>query len=45
MYGMRTSRLGVLGHYYCGMLDVYSDLLKLSAVSGTHIELLELCVL
>ena len=45
MYGMRTSRLGVLGHYYCGMLDVYTDLMKQSAVFGTHIELLEMCEL
>ncbi|MCL1921118.1 MAG: L-fucose/L-arabinose isomerase family protein [Kiritimatiellaeota bacterium] len=43
--GMRDSRLGVLGHYYCGMLDVYSDLAQQSAVFGTHIELLEMCEL
>ena len=42
---MRKSRLGVLGHYYCGMLDVYTDLMKQSAVFGTHIELLEMCEL
>ena len=42
---MRTNRLGVLGHYYCGMLDVYTDLTKQSAVFGTHIELLEMCEL
>lgn len=23
--GMRTNKTGILGHYYCGMLDVYSD--------------------
>jgi len=43
--GMRENRLGVLGHYYCGMLDVYSDLGQQSAVFGTHIELLEMCEL
>ena len=42
---MRDNRMGVLGHYYCGMLDVYTDLTKQSAVFGTHIELLEMCEL
>ena len=42
---MRNNRLGILGHYYCGMLDVYSDLILESAVFGTHIELLEMCEL
>ena len=42
---MRKNRLGVLGHYYGGMLDVYTDLTKQSAVFGTHIELLEMCEL
>lgn len=43
--GMRNNRLGILGHYYCGMLDVYTDLTRQSAVFGTHIELLEMCEL
>jgi L-arabinose isomerase len=42
---MRNNRLGILGHYYCGMLDVYTDITKQSAVFGTHIELLEMCEL
>jgi len=42
---IRENRLGVLGHYYCGMLDVYTDLTLQSAVFGTHIELLEMCEL
>lgn len=42
---MRNNRLGILGHYYNGMLDVYTDITKQSAVFGTHIELLEMCQL
>ena len=40
---MQNNRLGVLGHYYGGMLDVYSDLTKQSATFGTHIEIVEMC--
>ena len=39
---MRQNRVGVLGHYYSGMLDVYSDLTQHSAVFGNHFELLEM---
>jgi len=42
---MRNNRLGVLGHYYGGMLDVYTDLTMQSTVFGTHIDLLEMCEL
>ncbi|MFY0653948.1 MAG: L-fucose/L-arabinose isomerase family protein [Cyclobacteriaceae bacterium] len=42
---MRTNRLGVMGHYYNGMLDVYTDITRQSAAFGTHIELLEMCEL
>ncbi len=42
---MRNNRLGILDHYYNGMLDVYTDTTKQSAVFGTHIELLEMCEL
>ncbi len=42
---MRNNRLGILGHYYGGMLDVYTDVTRQSIVFGTHIELLEMCEL
>jgi len=43
--GIRNNRMGILGNYYGGMLDVYTDLTRQSAVFGTHIELLEMCEL
>ena len=38
---MEHNRLGLMGHYYSGMLDVYSDLTQQCAVFGGHIELIE----
>ena len=43
--GMRENRLGILGHYYTGMLDVYTDITLQSTVFGTYIEYLEMCEL
>lgn len=38
---MEHNRLGVMGHYYCGMLDIYTDLTRQCAHFGGHIELIE----
>jgi L-arabinose isomerase len=38
---MEHNRLGVMGHYYGGMLDIYSDLTQHCAFFGGHIEFLE----
>ena len=38
---MFHNRLGLMGHYYGGMLDIYSDLTQHCATFGGHIEILE----
>ncbi|TWT81530.1 L-arabinose isomerase [Planctomycetes bacterium CA13] len=38
---MAENRLGLMGHYYSGMLDIYTDMTLQCAVFGTHVELLE----
>ena len=38
---MEHNRVGLLGHYYGGMLDIYSDLTRQSSTFGTHFEMLE----
>ena len=38
---MEHNRLGVMGHYYNGMLDIYSDLTQQCAYFGGHIEIVE----
>jgi L-arabinose isomerase len=38
---MFHNRLGVMGHYYSGMLDIYSDLTQQCAHFGGHMEIVE----
>ena len=45
VWAMRRNRMGILGHYYGGMLDVYTDVTLQSAVFGTQVEMLEMCEL
>jgi L-arabinose isomerase len=38
---LASTRLGLMGHYYSGMLDVMTDLTLVSIVFGTRVEILE----
>jgi L-arabinose isomerase len=38
---MSHNRLGLMGHYYCGMLDIASDITQHCATFGGHIEDIE----
>ena len=40
-HGMAHNRLGLMGHPYGGMLDIYTDLTLQSIVFGTQIEMVE----
>jgi L-arabinose isomerase len=35
------SRVGLMGHYYNGMLDIATDLVCISAIFGSHLEIIE----
>src|ERR1035438_4360506 len=35
------SRMGLMGHYYSGMLDIATDLAQVSGRFGIHIEIVE----
>ena len=39
--GLANNRLGLMGHYYGGMLDIYSDVTLQCATFGTQVEILE----
>ncbi len=41
VHGMEHNRLGLMGHYYSGMLDIYTDLTLQCATFGGHIEIIE----
>ena len=38
---MFHNRLGCMGHYYSGMLDIYSDFTQICAHFGGHVEIIE----
>ncbi|HEY1901470.1 MAG TPA: arabinose isomerase [Terracidiphilus sp.] len=38
---LSDARLGLMGHYYSGMLDIMTDVTLVSIVFGSHVELLE----
>lgn len=38
---MEHNRLGLMGHYYSGMLDIYTDVTQQCASFGGHIEIVE----
>ena len=38
---LAQARLGLMGHYYSGMLDIMTDVTMVSIVFGTHVEMLE----
>ena len=39
---LAENRLGLLGHYYCGMLDVVTDITQACITFGMHTEILEI---
>jgi L-arabinose isomerase len=38
---LAAARMGLMGHYYSGMLDIMTDVTLVSIVFGTHIEIVE----
>jgi L-arabinose isomerase len=42
VHTLSHTRLGLMGHYYGGMLDVATDLTQICAIFGTHVEIVEI---
>jgi L-arabinose isomerase len=42
---LQGNNMGLIGNYYGGMLDVYSDLTGLSSTFGTYFDIIEMCEL
>lgn len=38
---LASNRLGLMGHYYNGMLDVMTDVTQIAITFGSHVEILE----
>lgn len=38
---LEHNRMALMGHYYQGMLDIYTDTTRMGAVFGTHFEIVE----
>ena len=38
---LASNRLGLMGHYYNGMLDVMTDVTQIAITFGTHLEIVE----
>ena len=41
VHSLAHSRMGLMGHYYSGMLDIATDLAQVSGRFGIHVEMLE----
>ena len=39
---LRSTNIGILGHYYEGMLDVYTDVTRMAGIFGSQFNLIEM---